>query len=60
MAVSLSIVLYVVRLRRYVKPSTLRAVPSLSKLWSPPEDEESLIGKDQADYLYAHTKVYVG
>ena len=61
-AVSFSIVLYVIRLRRYVKPSTLRNVPSLSKLWTPQDDdEEALIGrKEQTDYLYAHTKVYVG
>ena len=59
-AVSFSIVLYVIRLRRYVKPSTLRSVPSLSKLWTPPEDEEALIGRKEQDYLYAHTKVYVG
>ena len=61
LAVSFSIVVYVVRLRRYVKPSTLRSVPSLSKIWNSNDDEESLIGrKEQTDYLYAHTKVYVG
>ena len=64
LAVSLSIVVYVIRLRRYVRPSTLRSVPSLSKIWSsgPGEDEEALIGqrKDQTDYLYAHTQVFVG
>ena len=61
LAVSLFIVLYVIRLRRYVKPSTLRSVPSLSKIWNSNDDEESLIGrKEQTDYLYAHTKVYVG
>jgi len=59
-AVSFSIVLYVVRLKRYVKPSSLRNVPSLSKLWSPNDDEEALIGRQDQDYLYAHTKVYVG
>ena len=63
-AVSFSIVVYIVRLRRYVRPSTLRAVPSLSKIWSAgTEDEEALIGrerKEQTDYLYAHTKVFVG
>ena len=59
LAVSLCIVLYVVRLRRYVKPSTLRKVPSLS-YWMPPDEEEDLFTKEQADYLYAHTKVYVG
>ena len=59
LAVSLCIVLYVVRLRRYVKPNTLRKVPSLS-YWMPPDEEENLLTKEQADYLYAHTKVYVG
>ena len=64
-AVSFSIVVYIIRLRRYVRPSTLRAVPSLSKIWSAgSEDEEALIGsrdrKEQTDYLYAHTKVFVG
>ena len=59
LAVLLCIVLYVVRLRRYVKPSTLRKVPSLS-YWMPPDEEENLLTKEQADYLYAHTKVYVG
>jgi len=57
-AVSLCIILYVVRLRRYVKPSTLRKVPSMS-YWLPPE-QEPLVTKEEADYLYAHTKVYVG
>ena len=60
LAVSLCIVLYVARLRRYVKPSKLRNVPSLS-FWMPPDDqEEDLLRKEQADYLYTHTKVYVG
>ena len=60
LAVSLSIVLYVVRLRRYVKPSTLRNVPSLSRMWSPADDEEALVSRKDQDYLYSHTKVYVG
>jgi len=59
LAVSLCIVLYVVRLKKYVKPSTLRKVPSLS-YWMPQDEEENLISKEQADYLYSHTKVYVG
>ena len=61
LAVSLFIVLYVIRLRRYVKPSTLRNVPSLGRIWTA-GDEESLLdnNKDQTDYLFAHTKVYVG
>ena len=63
-AVSFSIVVYIIRLRRYVRPSTLRSVPSLSKIWNAgSEDEEALIGrerKEQTDYLYAHTKVFVG
>jgi len=59
LAVSLCIVLYVIRLKKYVKPSTLRKVPSLS-YWMPQEEEENLLAKEQADYLYAHTKVYVG
>ncbi len=46
-----------VRLSRYVRPSSLRKVPSLSVFASKevPEDEENLL-RDQ-DYLYAHTKV---
>jgi len=63
-AVSFSIVVYIVRLRRYVRPSTLRSVPSLSKIWSAgTDDEEALIGRErqeQTDYLYTHTKVFVG
>merc|ERR1712154_2774 len=53
LAVSLCIVLYVVRLKKYVKPSTLRKVPSLG-YWMPQEEEENLLTKEQADYLYAH------
>ena len=59
-AVSLFIVLYVIRLRRYVKPSALRSVPSLSRIWQQGEEENLLDRKDQTDYLFAHTKVYVG
>merc|ERR1712130_356647 len=51
LAVSLCIVLYVVRLKKYVKPSTLRKVPSLG-YWMPQEEEENLLTKEQADYLY--------
>ena len=46
--------------RRYVKPSTLRSVPSLSRMWSPGDDEEALISRQDQDYLYSHTKVFVG
>ena len=63
LAVSLFIVLYVIRLRRYVKPSTLRSVPSvssLSRMWQQGDEESLLDSKDQTDYLFAHTKVYVG
>jgi len=61
LAVCLCIVIYVVRLRRYVKPSTLRKVPSLS-YWLPPgeDEEQGLLKQEQTDYLFAHTKVYVG
>ena len=61
LAVSLFIVLYVIRLRRYVKPSTLRNVPSISRIFTQQDEEDSLLDrKDQTDYLFAHTKVYVG
>jgi len=60
LAVFLCIVLYVARLRRYVKPSSLRKVPSIS-YWMPADDqEEKLLKKEQEDFLYAHTKVFVG
>jgi len=60
-AVCLCIALYICRLKRYVKPSTLRKVPSMSFWVTNPDDEESsLVKQEQADYLYAHTKVYVG
>jgi len=61
-----SIVLYISRLRRYVKPSTLRKVPSM--IFSTPaesvdearmEEGENLLRREQ-DRLYAHTKVFVG
>jgi len=60
-AVCLAIVIYIVRLRKYVKPSTLRKVPSLT-YWLPPADDEEqgLVRQEQTDYLFAHTKVYVG
>lgn len=59
LAVCVCIALYLCRLRRYVKPSTLRKVPSMS-FWIAPDEEEALVKQEQADYLYAHTKVYVG
>jgi len=57
----LSIAIYLVRLRKLVKPSTLRKVPSLN-YWLPPgeDEEQGLIRQEQTDYLFAHTKVYVG
>jgi len=57
LAVSLCIALYVFRLRRYVKPSTLRKVPSL--IWANQENDVEA-NKEQTDYLFATTKVYVG
>lgn len=61
-AVSLIITLVLLRLSRYVRPSSLRKVPSLAVFATSPkeiaEEEQSLI-RDQ-DYLYAHTKVFVG
>jgi len=60
LAVCVCITLYLCRLKRYVKPSTLRKVPSMT-FWVTNDDEERcLIKQEQADYLYAHTKVYVG
>lgn len=57
----LCIILYIARLRKLVKPSTLRKVPSLSTWLSPQDDEEAgLMRQEQSDYLFAHTKVYVG
>jgi len=44
-----------------MKPSTLRKVPSLNYWMPPAEDEEQgLMRQEQTDYLFAHTKVYVG
>lgn len=59
--VALCVTLYIVRLRKLVKPSTLRKVPSLS-YWIPPQEDEEqgLVSAEQSDYLFAHTKVYVG
>jgi len=59
--VALCATLYIVRLRKLVKPSTLRKVPSLS-YWIPPQEDEEqgLVSAEQSDYLFAHTKVYVG
>jgi len=60
LSVSVCITIYIIRLRKFVKPSSLRKVPSLSSwLPSPDNDEEAAI-KEQADYLYSHTKVFVG
>jgi len=68
-AVSSFIVLYVYRLRRYVKPSTLRRVPSLNifqgglsslQQQADLEDEQENLIKKEQEYLYAHTKVFVG
>jgi len=59
--VLLAVLVYVVRLRKYVKPSTLRKVPSMNWILPTSEDEEQgLIRQEQTDYLFAHTKVYVG
>ena len=50
------------RLSRYVRPSSLRKVPSLATVFTSnttskeEEEEQLLIARDQ-DYLYAHTKV---
>lgn len=56
-AVSSFIILYVYRLRRYMKPSTLRNVQSWSMFNN--QEEDNLIRKEQ-DYLYSHTQVLVG
>jgi len=58
LAVSLCILLYVIRLRRYVKPSTLRKVPSIAYWTQQDIDEEAQ--REQADHLFATTKVFVG
>jgi len=57
----LGIAIYVIRLRKYMKPSTLRKVPSLN-YWMPlvEDEEQGLMHQEQTDYLFAHTKVYVG
>jgi ectonucleoside triphosphate diphosphohydrolase 4 len=57
----LGIAIYVIRLRKYMKPSTLRKVPSLN-YWMPlvEDEEQGLMRQEQTDYLFAHTKVYVG
>jgi len=59
MAVMALGIIYIARLRRYVKPSSLRKVPSMS-YWSQQDllDEEAQ--KEQAEHLFATTKVYVG
>jgi len=57
----IGIAIYIIRLRKYMKPSTLRKVPSLN-YWMPlvEDEEQGLMRQEQTDYLFAHTKVYVG
>jgi len=56
----LGLIFYIIRRRKLVKPSTLRKVPSLG-YWIPPgEDEEQGLIREEQNYLFANTTVFVG